>query len=68
MKNLTWPNPEPLGFAASRVEELFVAQVLIKKVKLKCCGIKEYVCEPGEFEVMIGPNSRDVKSASFVYN
>lgn len=28
----------------------------------------EYVCEPGEFEVMIGPNSRDVKSASFVYN
>ena len=32
--------PEPLGFAASRVEELFVAQVLIKKVKLKCCGIK----------------------------
>ena len=40
MKNLTWPNPEPLGFAASRVEQLFVAQVLIKKVKLKCCGIK----------------------------
>jgi len=40
VKNLTWPNPEPLGFAASRVEELFVAQVLIKKVKLKCCGIK----------------------------
>ena len=32
-------NPKPLGFAASRVEELFVAQVLIKKVKLKCCGI-----------------------------
>ena len=41
MRNLTWQNPEPLGFAASRVEELFVAQVLIKKVKLKCCGIKE---------------------------
>jgi hypothetical protein len=48
VKNLTWPNPEPLGFAAcpskngfaaSLVEELFVAQVLIKKVKLKCCGI-----------------------------
>jgi len=39
-ENLTWQNPEPLGFAASRVEELFVAQVLIKKVKLKCCGIK----------------------------
>jgi len=33
---------EPLGFAASRVEELFVAQELIKKVKLKCCGIKEH--------------------------
>ena len=32
MKNLTWPNPE----------QLFVAQVLIKKVKLKCCGIKDY--------------------------
>jgi len=40
VRNLTWQNPEPLGFAASRVEELFVAQVLIKKVKLKCCGIK----------------------------
>ena len=39
MKNLTWQNPEPFGFAASRVEELFVAQVLIKKVKPKCCGI-----------------------------
>ena len=39
-ENLTWQNPEPLGFAASRVEELFVAQALIKKVKLKCCGIK----------------------------
>ena len=32
MKNLTWPNPE----------QLFVAQVLIKKVKLKCCGIWGY--------------------------
>ena len=30
MKNLTWQNPE----------QLFVAQVLIKKVKLKYCGIK----------------------------
>ena len=30
MKNLTWQNPE----------QLFVAQELIKKVKLKCCGIK----------------------------
>ena len=31
MKNLTWQNPE----------QLFVAQVLIKKVKSKCCGIKD---------------------------
>ena len=31
MKNQTWQNPE----------QLFVAQVLIKKVKLKCCGIWE---------------------------
>jgi len=30
VKILTWQNPEPLGFAASRVEELFVAQELIK--------------------------------------
>jgi len=42
VKNLTWQNPEPLGFAASLVEELFVAQVLIKKVKLECCGIDKY--------------------------
>ena len=32
MKNLTWQNPE----------QLFVAQVLINKVKSKCCGIKDY--------------------------
>lgn len=25
-----------------------------------------YVCEPGEFEIMIGPNSRDVRSATLV--
>ena len=31
MKNLTWKNPE----------QLFVAQVLINKVKSKCCGIKD---------------------------
>ena len=43
MKNLTWQNPEPLGFAASRVEELFVAQELINKVKPKCCGIWDYI-------------------------
>ena len=30
MKNLTWQYPE----------QLFVAQVLINKVKSKCCGIK----------------------------
>ena len=23
----------------------------------------EYVCEPGDFEMMIGPNSRDTESA-----
>ena len=35
MKNLTWQNPE----------QLFVAQVLINKVKSKCCGIKDiYFC------------------------
>ena len=35
MKNLTWQNPE----------QLFVAQVLINKVKSKCCGIKVcYIC------------------------
>ena len=33
MKNLTWQNPE----------QLFVAQVLINKVKSKCCGIKAKV-------------------------
>ena len=33
MKNLTWQNPE----------QLFVAQVLINKVKSKCCGIKDNV-------------------------
>jgi len=33
VKNLTWQNPE----------QLFVAQVLINKVKSKCCGIKDKV-------------------------
>ena len=28
-------------------------------------GELEYVCEPGEFEVMIGTNSADVQSAKF---
>ena len=32
MKNLTWQNPG----------QLFVAQELIKIVKLKCCGIKVF--------------------------
>ncbi len=32
MKNLTWQNPG----------QLFVAQELIKIVKLKCCGIKDF--------------------------
>ena len=36
MKNLTWQNPE----------QLFVAQVLINKVKSKCCGIKGYYYAP----------------------
>ena len=26
----------------------------------------EYVCEPGNFDVMIGPNSRDLKQARFM--
>ena len=33
MKNLTWQNPG----------QLFVAQELIKIVKLKCCGIKVFI-------------------------
>jgi hypothetical protein len=33
VKNLTWQNPE----------QLFVAQVLINKVKSKCCGIKAFM-------------------------
>ena len=45
MKNLTWQNPE----------QLFVAQVLIKKVKLKCCGIK--VTEKEYYEGTIDPES-----------
>lgn len=28
----------------------------------------QYVCEPGEFEAMIGSNSRDVKMAKFTYS
>ena len=48
MKNLTWQNPE----------QLFVAQVLINKVKSKCCGIKVYhflsMKKPSFFPVIIG--------------
>ena len=39
-ENLIWQNPELLGFAACHKQELFVAQVLINKVKSKYCGIK----------------------------
>ena len=39
VKNLTHQNPEPLGTAASLVEEFLVAQELTKIVKLKCCRI-----------------------------
>lgn len=28
----------------------------------------EYVCEPGEFEVMVGPNSRELSKAGFTLN
>ena len=28
----------------------------------------DFVCEPGDFEVMIGTNSRDVKTAKFTLN
>ena len=28
----------------------------------------DYVCEPGDFEIMIGPNSRDVKKAKLTVN
>ena len=38
MKNLTWQNPG----------QLFVAQELIKIVKLKCCGIKVHTEIGGE--------------------
>ena len=42
MKNLTWQNPE----------QLFVAQVLINKVKSKCCGIKAFYSFSIRFEHM----------------
>ena len=59
MKNLTWQNPE----------QLFVAQVLINKVKSKCCGIKgmekysleakELLSESQMFEVKAGAVVKD---------
>ena len=45
MKNLTWQNPE----------QLFVAQVLINKVKSKCCGIKVAVFKFEEGKVVMLP-------------
>ena len=51
MKNLTWQNPE----------QLFVAQVLINKVKSKCCGIKDTVFYHTFFDLKlvyeVGPES-----------
>ena len=50
MKNLTWQNPE----------QLFVAQVLINKVKSKCCGIKEkYYCCPIKKYIVMGKNNTE---------
>ena len=49
MKNLTWQNPE----------QLFVAQVLINKVKSKCCGIKAY--KVNHYYEHFTPNSKLVK-------
>ena len=50
MKNLTWQNPE----------QLFVAQVLINKVKSKCCGIKVILVVA---DGMGGTNAGEVASA-----
>ncbi|WP_418173447.1 hypothetical protein [Alistipes putredinis] len=46
MKNLTWQNPG----------QLFVAQELIKIVKLKCCGIKE---EEEKFTIFLADQEKD---------
>ena len=55
MKNLTWQNPE----------QLFVAQVLINKVKSKCCGIKvdNYVDET----VLTLLDKRDNNVSAIIY-
>ena len=61
MKNLTWQNPE----------QLFVAQVLINKVKSKCCGIKVILKDDTELldEVVVigyGSVKKDDLSGSVV--
>ena len=61
MKNLTWKNPE----------QLFVAQVLINKVKSKCCGIKVILKDDTELldEVVVigyGSVKKDDLSGSVV--
>ena len=62
MKNLTWQIPE----------QLFVAQVLINKVKSKCCGIKDIndfhrqnslAALKGEQYMLLHPYSREQKLA-----
>ena len=57
MKNLTWQNPG----------QLFVAQELIKIVKLKCCGIK-VLYELGRYEESIKWLDKDSVMASMANN
>ena len=54
MKNLTWQNPE----------QLFVAQVLINKVKSKCCGIKVFVFALCRSLAIDGNNGRCISAFS----
>ena len=58
MKNLTWQNPE----------QLFVAQVLINKVKSKCCGIKVYIKNKKMKKIMLvfGTRPEAIKMAPLV--
>ena len=59
--------------AGHEVEKIFLKAGESKKVSFKITPelLKfynydiQYVYEPGEFHVMIGPNSRDVKTTSF---
>jgi hypothetical protein len=49
VKNLTWQNPG----------QLFVAQELIKIVKLKCCGIKDlqkHITSAPKHKILLRPN------------